>query len=55
MTIETLEDDVLQVDGRCRIELVSKTPLPQVELTRDEAIAGEAGELDMHTASIGRR
>ena len=55
VTIETLEDDILQGDGRCRVELVSKTPLPQVELTRDQAIAGEAGELDLHAASIGRR
>ena len=52
LTIEAVEHDVLQGDGLDRVELVRQPLRGEVEPAGDDAVAGEAGEVDFHAASV---
>ena len=52
LTVEAVEDDVFQGDGLDRVELVREPLRGEVEPAGDDAVAGEAGEVDFHVASV---
>ena len=55
LTVEAVEDDVLR-GGRPRpLELIRQPLRGEVEPAGDDAVAGEAGEVDFHAARVGRR
>ena len=55
MAIEAVEDDVFEGDGLDRVELIREPLGGEVEPAGDDAVAGEAGKVDFHIASVGFR
>ena len=55
LTVEAVEDDVFERDGLDRVELIREPLRGEVEPAGDDAVAGEAGKVDFHVASVGLR
>ena len=54
LTVEAIEDDVFEGDGFDRVELIREPLRGECEPALDDAVAGEAGEVDIHAARVDR-
>ena len=54
MTVEAVEDNVFEGDGLDRVELIGEPLCSERETALDDAVAGKAGEVDIHAARVDR-
>ena len=55
VAVEAVEDDVLQRHHLDRVELIGEPLRLEGEPAGDDAVAGKAGEFDIHGARVDRR